>query len=142
MLAFQHKCGSKNEPRVCMSLIKVFPPQKFFFLIGLLKNFLCRKHCYLFVDAANDCHLIAFLDHRGSIYTDCHLIAFLDHRGSIYTDCFYSILLQNNSVQMYQNLLFVNCLNWNLKLQNSGEYIYVCDMSKLLCWSKYIVVKV
>ena len=126
MLAFQHKCGSKNEPRVCMSLIKVFPPQKFFFLIGLLKNFLCRKHCYLFVDAANDCHLIAFLDHRGSIYTDC----------------FYSILLQNNSVQMYQNLLFVNCLNWNLKLQNSGEYIYVCDMSKLLCWSKYIVVKV
>jgi len=42
---------------------------------------------------------------------------------------------------MYQNLLFVNCLNWNLKLQNLGEYIYVWDMSELLCWSKYTVLK-
>jgi hypothetical protein len=98
-----------------MSLIKVSPPQKFFF-IGLLKNFLCRKQCYLFVDAENGFHLTAFLDHRGSICT-CY---------------FYFILFQSNSAQMYQNLLFVNCLNWNLKLQNLGEYIYAWDMSKLL----------
>lgn len=104
---------------------KSFPTSEVFF-IGLLKNFLCRKQCYLFVDAENGFHLTAFLEHGGSTCT--------------YN--FYFILFQSNSVQMYQNLLFVNCLNWNLKLQNLGEYIYVWDMSKLLCWSKYIVVKV
>jgi len=95
--------GQKIKPHFCMSLIKVFPPQKFFLLV-CWKIFFCRKHCYLFVDAENGFHLTAFLDHTGSICT--------------YN--FYFILFQSNSVQMYQNLLFVNCLNWNLKLQNLG----------------------
>jgi len=90
-----------------MSLIKVFPPQKFFFfVIGLLKNFLCRKHCYLFLDAADGFHVVAYLGHIRNI---CAYY-------------FYYVLFQSNSVQMYQNLLFENCLNWNLKLQNLGEY--------------------